>query len=46
VPVYDPEPGSWFDPEFLLQLETASVRVTIAEGEKKEQHLRVPGGGG
>ena len=46
VPVYDPEPGSWFDPAFLLQLETASVRVTIAEGEKKEQHLRVPGGGG
>ena len=46
VPVYDPEPGSWFDPAFLLQLETASVRVSIAEGEKKEQHLRVPGGGG
>jgi hypothetical protein len=46
VPVYDPEPGSWFDPAFLLQLETAAVRVTIVEGEKKEQHLRVPGGGG
>ena len=46
VPVYDPEPGAWFDPAFLLQLESASVRVTIAEGEKKEQHLRVPGGGG
>ncbi len=45
VPVYDPEPGSWFDPAFLLQLESASVRVSIAEGEKKEQHLRVPGGG-
>ena len=46
APVHDPEPGSWFDPAFLLQLETASVRVSIAEGEKKEQHLRVPGGGG
>jgi protocatechuate 3,4-dioxygenase beta subunit len=46
VPVYDPEPGSWFDPAFLQQLETASVRVSIAEGEKKEQHLRVPGGNG
>ena len=46
VPVYDPEPGAWFDPAFLLQLESASVRVSIAEGEKKEQHLRVPGGGG
>ena len=45
VPVYDPEPGSWFDPAFLQQLETASVRVSIAEGEKKEQNLRVPGGG-
>jgi hypothetical protein len=45
VPVYDPEPGSWFDPAFLQQLEAASIRVTIAEGEKKEQHLRVPGGG-
>jgi protocatechuate 3,4-dioxygenase beta subunit len=45
VPVYDPEPGSWFDPAFLQQLETASVRVSIADGEKKEQHLRVPGGG-
>jgi hypothetical protein len=45
VPVYDPEPGSWFDPAFLQQLETASVRVSIGDGEKKEQHLRVPGGG-
>jgi hypothetical protein len=45
VPVYDPDPGSWFDPAFLQQLETASVRVSIADGEKKEQHLRVPGGG-
>jgi hypothetical protein len=45
VPVYDPEPGSWFDPAFLQQLENAAVRVSIADGEKKEQHLRVPGGG-
>jgi len=45
VPVYDPEPGSWYDPAFLQQLENASVRVSIADGEKKEQHLRVPGGG-
>jgi hypothetical protein len=44
VPVYDPEPGSWFDPAFLQQLESAAVRVTIADGEKKEQNLRVPGG--
>jgi hypothetical protein len=45
VPVYDPEPGSWFDPAFLQQLENASIRVSIADGEKKEQSLRVPGGG-
>jgi hypothetical protein len=45
VPVYDPEPGSWFDPAFLQQLENASVRVSIADGEMKEQNLRVPGGG-
>jgi hypothetical protein len=45
VPVYDPEPGSWFDPAFLQQLESAAVRVTIADGETKEQNLRVPGGG-
>ena len=45
VPVYDPEPGSWFDPAFLQQLESASVRVSMADGEKKEQSLRVPGGG-
>ena len=45
VPVYDPEPGSWFDPGFLQQLDSASVRVSIADGEKKEQNLRVPSGG-
>jgi hypothetical protein len=45
APVLDPEPGSWYDPGFLQQLDNAAVRVTIAEGEKKEQNLRVPGGG-
>jgi protocatechuate 3,4-dioxygenase beta subunit len=45
APVLDPEPGSWYDAAFLQQLDTAAVRVTIAEGEKKEQNLRVPGGG-
>jgi protocatechuate 3,4-dioxygenase beta subunit len=44
APVFDPEPGSWFDPSFLQQLDNAAVRVTIGEGEKKEQTLRVPGG--
>jgi hypothetical protein len=44
APVMDPEPGSWFDPAFLQQLDSAAVHVTIADGEKKEQNLRVPGG--
>ena len=30
--VYDPEPGSWSDPAFLQQPDSASVRVPIAEG--------------
>jgi hypothetical protein len=45
APVLDPEPGSWFDPAFLEQLDSTAVRVSITEGEKKEQNLRVPGGG-
>jgi protocatechuate 3,4-dioxygenase beta subunit len=44
APVLDPEPGSWFDPAFLQQLDAAAVRVSIGDGEKKEQNLRVPGG--
>jgi hypothetical protein len=43
APVFDPEPGSWFDPAFLQQLDGAAVRVSIGDGEKKEQTLRVPG---
>jgi len=41
VPIYDPEPGSWYDPAFLQQLDAASVRLSIGDGEKKEQNLRV-----
>ena len=44
APVLDPEPGSWFDPAFLQQLDGGAMRITIGEGEKKEQNLRVPGG--
>jgi hypothetical protein len=43
--VLDPEPGSWYDPAFLQQLDTVAVNVSIADGEKKEQSVRVPGGG-
>jgi hypothetical protein len=42
APVLDPEPGSWMDPAFLQQLDTTGVRVSLGEGEKKEQTLRVP----
>jgi hypothetical protein len=45
VPVLDPEPGAWFDPAYLQQLDNGAIRVSVAEGEKQEQNLRVPGGG-
>lgn len=33
--------GEWLDPAFLEPLVAASVRVTIGEGEKKAQDLRI-----
>jgi Carboxypeptidase regulatory-like domain len=44
APVLDPEPGAWSDPEFLEQLDGRAIVVPIAEGEKKEQSIRVAGG--
>ena len=44
APVLDPEPGAWFDPAYLQQLDTGAIRISIGEGEKKEQNLRVPSG--
>ena len=41
APVFDPEPGSWFDPAFLQQLDATALRVQIGEGEKKVQNLRI-----
>ena len=41
VALDDAEPGSWFDPEFLKQLIGASMSLTITEGQKKAQDLRV-----
>lgn len=43
--VTDVEPGEWFNPDFLSQLLTASVSVTLGEAERKVQDLRVAGGG-
>jgi hypothetical protein len=37
----DPEPGAWFDREFLEQLDSSSARVVLAGGEKKVEHVKV-----
>lgn len=39
--VTDIEPGSQFDPEFLGNLAAAAVRVTIPDGGKQVQDLRI-----
>jgi len=41
VALEDIEPGSWFDPEFLKQLVPASISLTLADGAKQTQDLRV-----
>jgi protocatechuate 3,4-dioxygenase beta subunit len=43
--VVDVEQGEWFDPAFLEQLMSASIPVSIAEGETKTQDVRLAGGG-
>jgi hypothetical protein len=43
VPVGDVEPGSWFDPAFLQHVDSAALRVSITEGEKKVQNVRLAG---
>jgi protocatechuate 3,4-dioxygenase beta subunit len=44
APVVDVEPGSWYDPTFLEQLDITALRVSIADGEQKIQNMRVAGG--
>ena len=39
--VTDVEQNEWFEPAFLEQLLNASVKVTLAEGERKVQHIRL-----
>ena len=41
APVYDLEPGALSDPEFLQQLETTALRITLQPGEKKRQDMGV-----
>lgn len=37
----DPEPGIWYDREVLEQLDSSSIRVILAEGDKKVEHVKV-----
>ena len=41
VAVVDPEPGEWFDPAFLEQLMAGAFPLTLGDGEKKTQDVRV-----
>lgn len=41
VALEDVEPGSWFDHELLKQLVPASMSITMTEGLRKTQDLRV-----
>ncbi len=45
VAMVDVEPGAWFDPAFLQQIDAASTRITVNEGEKKVQNLQISSGG-
>lgn len=42
--VTDVEPGEWYDPAFLTQLLPASIAVSLRDGEKKVQDIRLAGG--
>jgi hypothetical protein len=37
----DPEPGIWYDREVLEGLDASSIRVVIAEGEKRVEHVKI-----
>jgi uncharacterized protein (DUF2141 family) len=39
--VNDIEPGEWYDPALLDQLSRTAIRITLVEGEKKTQDLRL-----
>jgi len=41
VALADVEPGNWFDPAFLQQMEGAAISLRIGEGEKKVQHVQI-----
>jgi protocatechuate 3,4-dioxygenase beta subunit len=39
--IVDVEQGAWFDPTFLQQIDAASTRITLRDGEKREQNLQI-----
>ena len=41
IAVVDPEPGEWFDPAFLDQVVGATMPVSLGEGERKVQDVRI-----
>jgi hypothetical protein len=41
VAVTDVEQGQWYDPAFLAELVGASAKITLGDGEKKTQSLRI-----
>lgn len=43
APIDDVEPGAWFDPAFLQQLDATALRVVVGEGEQKVQNVRIAG---
>jgi hypothetical protein len=45
VAIEDPEPGQWFDPDFLRQIGAGSIAVSLAPGEKKRQDVTSASGG-
>ena len=42
--ITDAEPGEWFNPEFLAQLVPPSIAISLGEGERKVQDIRVAPG--
>jgi len=38
----DAEPGAWFDPAFLRQIDSTATPLSVSDGERKVLNLRVP----
>ena len=37
----DPEPGSWYDKALLSDLDSTSLRISLTEGERRVEHVRI-----